>query len=181
MEDSANSTASNITAPDSEITALCDCFPTIDLVSQVLSEQDKLVLEISLREYISTASIISYGEEKYTPLHIFIEVLNHFVVERNLPKVPIFSHNVDEILRRVTDGRVYINFEIGEEEWPVGSEIIGRSVFVRNVCVNAVTNTDDIEDSEPESETDDSATSSNGETGTLSGTDESGSYDSESE
>ena len=102
-------------------------------------------------------------------------------MERNLPKVPIFSHNVDEILRRVTDGRVYINFEIGEEEGPVGSEIIGRSVFVRNVCVNAVTNTDDIEDSEPESETDDSATSSNGETGTLSGTDESGSYDSESE
>ena len=81
MEDSTSSTASNVTAPDSEITALCECFPTIDLVSQILSEQDKLILEISLREYISTASIISYGEGKYTPLHIFIEVLNHFVVQ----------------------------------------------------------------------------------------------------
>ena len=153
---------SDANSESSAVEYLNDCAPTEELLEQAFPSHDRLLFEVYLREYLSTSSIITYGEGKYTPLHIFIEVFNHFTTERNFSKVPIFTRSLDLHLRQITSGRVHINFEVDEEEWPIGSEIVGRSVYVRNVCVNAVANTDGMEDSEPESDDSDvSTTSSN--------------------
>ena len=97
---------------------------------------------LCLREFLSTRSVVSYGEDKYVPLHVFVDALNQFCVERNFDKFPIFGGWLDAICRKLTNNIVHVDFDLCDEEWPIGSEMMGRSVFIRNIAINSLTDED---------------------------------------
>ena len=124
--------------------------PTRSEVSQVYGLNRET---LCVREFLSTRSVVSYGKDKYVPLHVFLDMFNQFCDERNFHRFPLFQGWLDEVLRHLTKDIVFIDFEVCDEEWPIGSQRFGRSVFVRNIGLNSVHEDSDMEDDSEVSET----------------------------